>query len=68
MNKYEMRARLITANNKEEVIVILNEAGQAATPEVTERIWQEIEHDRNDGKRKLDRSEMDAVVGGEHRD
>lgn len=64
MPKDEIRAKLVNAKDIDEVKAILAEAGEEAAPEDIERIWQELEHHKPGGKRKLDQDEMDAVAGG----
>ena len=64
MDSIEIRAKLSNAKNIDDVKAILAESGEKVTPEDTERIWQELEHHRPSGKRKLDQDEMDAVAGG----
>ena len=67
MTTTETRAKLENAKNIEEVKAILAEAGTAYTPEEADHILHEIERRKQDGKRKLDQAEMDAVAGGADR-
>ena len=67
MDNINIKSKLRNAKDIEEVKSILTEAGEKYEPDDIERIWQEIEHHRPDGKRKLDQDEMDAVAGGTDR-
>lgn len=64
MVNHELRSKLLNADSIEKVRELLSGTGEEYSPEEIERIWQEIEHHRPGGKRKLDEDEMDAVAGG----
>ena len=64
----ELRIKLNGVKSLEEVKDVLATAGnEEVCPEDAERIWEEIEHHRNDDT-ELDPEELEAVSGGYDRD
>lgn len=66
MNHNEIKARLLQAENVEEVTAIAKENGLELTGEQAEKLFQEILARRaaDSAPQKLDEKELDAVAGG----
>ena len=66
MNHNEIKARLLQAENVEEVIAIVKENGVELSAEQAARLFEEIKARRaaEAGAEKLDEKELDAVAGG----
>ena len=62
----ELQTKLNGAKSLDEVKDILTAAGDEGAEylEDANRIWEEIEHHRNEGDKELDLDELDAVSGG----
>ena len=60
----ELKAKILAAQNAEEVAELVKADGREITAEEAEKLWEEIEHIREAEGRKLSKDELDAVSAG----
>ena len=64
----ELKAKLLAAQDVNEVTALLKAEGQGISPEDAERLWEEILRKREKDGKELSLDELEAVSGGADRD
>ena len=60
----ELKAKLLAAQDVNEVTALLKAEGQGISPEDAERLWEEILRKREKDGKELSLDELEAVSGG----